>query len=488
MYSSQQQTAPPDGSQLGELLREYRDLHGLTQIQLAALVGVDQSYVSMIERNKRQVRDVGELRRFAEALGLPEDELGLAPLGFAARLTEAPATPATGPAKPQEALGEQQRWRHVRRALNSHRLELSRAAAAFYADIPRAGQSLVLAKPEWMAPTPVDLSDVSLTWINQDTPPLVTGVEPESRAVRPMSAQGRPFGRYSQAIRIVDPPRLFDNRLSYRLLEVDWSGGVADLAFGYTMYFDMFDVCEGLAHETAQGWIDAASDPNWLDAPAAALPFRKLIGDPFDLSRRPLLPSIDTLTIRLGRAGEDPSFVLHHRSSASVAIAGDTYHVMPAGVFQPSSPFPAHQSNDFNLWRNMMREYAEEFLGLPEADGNSSEPIDYQHTEPYRALSRARRSGQARAWCFGIGLDPLTLAGEILTTVVFDPDVFDELFVDMVNQNMEGTVVSTSPDRFSSGIPFTEDNVRRLLDHEPLAPAAAACLSLAWEHRGTVLG
>ncbi|MFD4739808.1 hypothetical protein ACFWNQ_20935 [Streptomyces virginiae] len=87
------------------------------------------------------------------------------------------------------------------------------------------------------------------------------------------------------------------------------------------------------------------------------------------------------------------------------------HHVMPAGVFQPSSVMPWDQSNDFNLWRNVLREYAEEFFGDPEADGSRG-----------------------------------------------------------------------------AGMEIAESNVRGLLENEALASAAAACLDLAWQRRGLILG
>jgi hypothetical protein len=41
--------------------------------------------------------------------------------------------------------------------------------------------------------------------------------------------------------------------------------------------------------------------------------------------------------------------------------------------------------------------------------------------------------------------------------------------------------------RPATGIPFTEEHVRRLLDREPLAGPAAALLSLAWAHRSDLI-
>ena len=69
--------------------------------------------------------------------------------------------------------------------------------------------------------------------------------------------------------------------------------------------------------------------------------------------------------------------------------------VMPTGVFQPASILPTHDTPDFDMWHNMMREYSEEFLGNPEHDGDG-DPIDYARQEPFRSLDAARNAGKIR--------------------------------------------------------------------------------------------
>jgi len=473
LFSPPVRTAPPDSSELGEVLKAYRIRYELSQSELADLLHCDQSYLSLLENRKRFVRDVGELRRFAAVLGLPEAELGLAD-GQPAGTLPADDTTST----PREVLADQRAWRSQRRLLNAHRFELGQYAATLYPDARRVGDTPLLTRKDWLSPEPVDLDAITLLWRSDAAPPLVTGVEPESAAVRPRSVRGGRHHRYSEAIRLVDRPALFVNRRSFRLLDVAWADGRGRMEFGYTSYFEMVDLCEAVAHELAAAGTDPTMD---------RLPFRSLIGDPFDLTRRPLLPSIDTLTLRRARDGS-ARFVLHRREATNVALAGGLLHVMPAGVFQPSTVLPWDQANDFDLWRNMMREFAEEFLGDPEADGDSGEPIDYFDTEPYRTLNQARWERSVRTWCFGLGLDPLTLAGEILAVVVFDADVYDQVFAGMVGRNSEGTLTGTDPDRPEAGIAFTSDNVSRLLADERLAPAAAACLHLAWHHRNLLLG
>lgn len=52
------------------MLRRFRRLAGLTQIQLAQKIGETQTFVSKCERGERRI-DVVELLGFCEAFGLP---------------------------------------------------------------------------------------------------------------------------------------------------------------------------------------------------------------------------------------------------------------------------------------------------------------------------------------------------------------------------------------------------------------------------------
>jgi hypothetical protein len=232
--------------------------------------------------------------------------------------------------------------------------------------------------------------------------------------VRPLRSPDLYFDRYTSAIRHLDPPRLFESRPSYRLA----GGSIAARAmdFGLAAYFDKLDVSEALGHEIAIACMNGIpNDPRSLH-----LPFRELIADPFDPKQRAIVPAITTLTIRLRRYPAAPSFLLHWRDPAKVATAAGVYDVVPAGEFQPSSVALWDRTNDFSLWRNMVREYSEELLGAPEHDGTRTEPIDYNNWDLYRRLTDARRSGHVLAFILGMGLDALTLAATILTVVVID--------------------------------------------------------------------
>jgi hypothetical protein len=370
----------------------------------------------------------------------------------------------------------------VRATLNRNRALLGNLAAELYPQSCRVPNTTVLTHPEWLPEFPIELADVHLYWMPDVPKPFITGGIEQTENVRPLTAQGDRYNRYSRALRDLARPKLLDNRVSYRLLDVAWKDNHGSFGFGYTSYFDVLDVCEATAHEFAGAWMDAGHKRPSM----ASLPIRRHITDPFNLAARPMLPSINTLTIR-----RDPidghRMYLHRRDPAATAVAGGMYHVVPAGVFQPSSLAPAHQSNDFAFWRNIQREFSEEFLGNPEHDGNEIDPIDYEGSEPFRSFEKARKDGDFQVFVTAVVLEPLTQWVELLTVAIIEAPVFDSLFARMVEVNEEGAAVSTEAGRPTVGIPFTSE-ARERLRSEPLSPIAKACIELAWQHRHTLLG
>jgi transcriptional regulator with XRE-family HTH domain len=62
---------------VGAILRSYRRAGGLTQQQLADLLGFDRTYISMIESGRRSISDRGSLRRISRTLAIPPHVLGI---------------------------------------------------------------------------------------------------------------------------------------------------------------------------------------------------------------------------------------------------------------------------------------------------------------------------------------------------------------------------------------------------------------------------
>jgi transcriptional regulator with XRE-family HTH domain len=470
--------APPDGSDVGEIIRWYRMREGLTQQDAATLLNTTQSRLSKLEKGSQALRDVVELRHIASKLGIPPERLGVLP----DRSGDATPRPDAVSLDPGPVRESQECWRAVRDQLNSNRALLGDLASELYPQERRIPGTSVLTADGWTPDGPVDLAAVDLSWLAESPPSEITGKASEAAGSRALQPSGEPYNRYSRALRDLARPKLLDNRVSYRLLSAQWAGDRGSFGFNYTSYFDVLDIGEAVGHEFAGAWLAAGRRrPSMAD-----LPFRRRIEDPFDLHARPMLPSINTLTIRRDPI-EGHRMYLHRRNAGAVAAAGGMYHVIPAGVFQPAALAPAHQANDFSFWRNIQREYSEELLGNAEHDGNSVDPIDYVGEEPFASFERARLAGDFRVSALALVLEPLTLWVELLTVAVIEGPVFDALFGDMVAVNDEGAAVSTDASRPTVGIPFTAAARERLRD-EPLSPISRACIELVWRHRHELLG
>ncbi|MGH3404731.1 MAG: hypothetical protein ACRDRJ_19835 [Streptosporangiaceae bacterium] len=407
-----------------------------------------------------------------------------------------PADGAGGPAAGSPALdaspaASQAAWLRTRGDLNASRHRLTGLARRDFPAgwfVPGTG---LLARPAWIPDRPVPLDRVRLRWSpglasRAGAPAAFDGAAPELRAVRPLRDERVSYPRYSDAVADLARPGLFENRACYRLLEVGSGPAGPQLTFGRGRYFDLIDTCEAAAHEFAAA--HPATGGRADGERAADMPFRRALGDPTDLGRRPVMSAVSTLTIRHDRAAGAAEFLLHWRDPAKVASGGGLYQVMPVGMFQPSHDAAWNEANDFDLWRSIVRELSEELLGTTEDYGSGDQPIDYAAWEFSRVLDRARAGGDLRVYWLGLGLDPLTYVADMLTVAVFEAKVFDEIFGRLVTANAEGHRVEfTGGTGRAAGLPLRADQVDRLTRHEPMQVAGAALLRLAWAHRGTLL-
>ncbi len=376
-------------------------------------------------------------------------------------------------------------WCEERAYLNAQRHQLSILAQQLYPGAWSVEGTPLLGRASWLPESPLPLEQVVVSWRAKPAGGGVSGREPASSGVRPLRAEGGQYACYADSVRELSRPRLFEDRLCYRILSVDVTEAAATLGFGLGRYFDIVNVCEATAHEFAA----AARGRGGMGVPTIAhFPLRSTIGDPTDFTRRPMILAISTLVLRHDRRGGGDEMILHWRDAARVASGGGLYQVTPVGIFQPSSDAAWNERNDFDLWRSIVRELNEELLGGSEDYGSADAPIDYATWPLYAQLGEARRRGDLRASWLGLGVDPLTLVTDMLAVVVFDAALFDRVFGRMAASNDEGELIlATGAAGATVGLPFTGECVERFASSEPMQPAGAALLRLAWRHRDALI-
>jgi hypothetical protein len=365
----------------------------------------------------------------------------------------------------------EEEWLRVSAYLHRNRHGLALAAAGEYPPGSHVAGTSLLGGAAWLPAAPVPLEEIRLEFRPDAPPPAPPDVAALAPYALPERAGGGRYLRYSDVIAALAAPAIFENRVTYRLADVD----IADqadprLVFGRGRFFDGVDIGGPASHEYAARQLGLVAEQR----------LRAAVGDPANLAVRPSAMATSALTIRCDRAAGTATFPLHYRDPALVGHAGGMYQVLPVGIFQPSGEAAWNEANDFSLWRGLLREYAEEFLGAAEDHGSETAPIDYDRWPLAAAMTAALRDGRIRAWCLGLGTDPLTFATDLLVVVVIDAPLYDDLFGDTVSANAEGRVIKPRP--------FDEPTVTGLIAESPVQSAAAALLTLAVRHSGTLLG
>lgn len=382
------------------------------------------------------------------------------------------------------------RFLSERKAYETRRAALNRSAVEWYGkDVYLIGATAQITCPGWIPAAPIPISNVSVIddrtaenedWFVRELSPLISGQLPYQEGAR-----GK-FSSRHDAIEALCRPKLWENRICYRLTGVELEPDAAKLSVAPIRFFTGLDVSESLAVEMLRGIKSSRT---------SRLALRRSLGQPCDLKRNPVHAGVATVTIVRHADGID-RFFLHDRDAEAVADGVGQRHVVPAGVFQPSTNHPGAWRPDQDIWKNIVREVCEEFLPYVEEIDSASAPIDLETVEPYRSVMRLKQNGEIRCFFLGVGLDPVQLQPEILTAMITTDKSFRKLFGATFNRatvlNKEGRVIgsqiigTTKSGRRLIGIPFTDESVKATLA-TPLVSGAAACLHLAWKSHSVLV-
>jgi hypothetical protein len=322
----------------------------------------------------------------------------------------------------------------------------------------------------WIPNEPFEITDVKLSLHSHSnsTNSVARAKDAASDLLKPLDLGSR--ARYSTALtKLSGMNGLFDGTI-YRPIGIDF-GQEKRIDFERASYFEYLDTSEVLSLE-----MEVRKSSGSL---ARGGTYRKSLGNPFNLQNRVCSLGINTLTLRLALDGS-ATFFLHLRDPLLVANSSGLIALAPAGEFTPSSITMEAMTEDFDFRRNVIREYAEEFLGHKEARGQGGVRIDFAGETPFSDIWEGMQNGSIVLKGLGIGLDPLTWKPELLTVCTFQAAIFDTIFANMVRRNDEGALIIGEN---NVGLAFNEDTVKRYRSAPFASPTAAAALHLCWRSR-----
>lgn len=268
--------------------------------------------------------------------------------------------------------------------------------------------------------------------------------------------------------RCVNPDTDMRNGATYRPLEVQAGEDGLRFVFGPGRYFDYHDTCEILGIELA-GWMRA----NPGRAPCAEdLPLRKKVGNIFDLRNRCAVLGVSTLLIGVDRNGRGRYF-WHKRDEEGVAVNPGSSSVVPSGTFQPLSDNFGSYPEDFSINVTIMREFAEELLGLKDFTEAGMDAASIKDEAKLMPFLNQLNDGRATIHFLGIGIDPVTTVPEVMTAMVFREDLLTNQVVKNFRPNFEGKFGKAT---LSAEALWTFSTLPEV--HS----ASSACARLAFEH------
>lgn len=358
-------------------------------------------------------------------------------------------------------------FRRTINRMRSERASIQCAAARLLAkrrpEAQSAINSYLFALPGWVHEVPVALENLDVRFSESLDDPMPA--PPTAHLPRTLV----PCKRLSECIERLARPKDFNDYPHYRLLVIE----PLALRFSRTpsSYFHKIDFGQYLEYS----WL-VQRLPLWLRRNGSIRLWRT-VSQPRDYV---VLAGVSTLTLL--HDGGDLRFLMHQRGRLETAYAMGLFHVIPAGEFQPACEAPASFEKDLDIWKSMMREYAEEIAGAEDYDGRSNVPFNYD-LSPYAELERERNSGNVRLFYCGTGLDPISLQGEILTVAVIREENFRNIFPVIRTANREGKI-NTDGNRW--GHPFTEAECGSYMSSNTLA-SAKLLLTIALRNRSLFL-
>jgi hypothetical protein len=241
-----------------------------------------------------------------------------------------------------------------------HRLEVTNIARAYYYKVPGVLDRPFVTKKEWLPATPISLDEFDS---RLSKPENWNDKEPDPPQRRLHFIPDETYWQFIERLATENDWKFEqEERACYRLIDVRLGGSKLELSFAPATYSQFVNSCESLGFELGEWCLRNPRKLKESQPPKTSAGLTR--GRPaeiFSLKNQSACPGFSTFLLLLNQDGGD-YFYLHDRSSSKVLESPGTYHVLPAGQFQPDQKDDANHNRDFSLYRSILRELAEELI------------------------------------------------------------------------------------------------------------------------------
>jgi hypothetical protein len=343
---------------------------------------------------------------------------------------------------------------------NRHRLtQLARAYYEGYAhsDFP------VVTKAEWLPDHPIPLRKIDQRlqseWISDEpdpAPPLISALAGET---------------YAQFMARVAPNVRQKDNFCYRLIDAEPLDNDFKLVFCASSYSHFVNSCDVLGYELADWALRSQTGdesiipwPDGTDLVARGRP--EAI---FNLRNRSACPATSAVLL-LRNTPKGDVFFLHERTSPQLLDSPGGFHVVPSGQFQPDTAEDTNHIRNFSITRTVIRELAEELLGVKEVEEAIRTYDDFYDDPRVAPFVAGLESGAVKLYFMGMGFDALPAKPGFYIALVIDAAHIPSPSLKFID-NWEGKFLAAPMDELEK---WSRDS--------RMIPDGATCLRLALRH------
>lgn len=305
--------------------------------------------------------------------------------------------------------------------------------------------SYLLAKKDWIMDKLVDLNSLKVEVIDARDIHKVRRTDLICNRGKYGKLLPDLFCGYTENVRRYTSKNMFNGN-AYRLLSITKKDDIVSVNVSESSYYSYYDTCEHLLYLAVN---DISSSYNKRHGKEICR-----LNDPFDFDNRAVGIGISTLTI-IKNSKEGNIFLIHKRSDR-VAEGVNTVSAVPAGTFE-NMRNENGEISDIVL-RNIVREFEEEILGVPEVENTDRYPIN-----------RVELSGFEFKF-LGMGLDPLTTKLEIMTCLIIDAEKSELLKGTKDSRQRLAEIIAGSYEGSIHTVELTEENIKLHRDNKNSMP------------------